>query len=95
MNIQQLRKDRQKWMNWKNIKPLREALDNLKNVKCDVEFSDTIKIDSKDGYDIEKTAKLMMPWRKGPFEIFDTFIDTEWKSNIKYNLLRPYFNLHD
>jgi tRNA (mo5U34)-methyltransferase len=37
----------------------------------------------------------MMPWRKGPFEIFDTFIDTEWKSNIKYNLLRKHFDLKD
>jgi len=37
----------------------------------------------------------MMPWRKGPFEIGETFIDTEWKSNIKYNLLRKHFSLKD
>jgi len=34
-----------------------------------------------------------MPWRKGPFEIGTTFIDSEWQSHIKYNLLRPHFNL--
>ena len=37
----------------------------------------------------------MMPWRKGPFKLFDTFIDAEWQSNIKYNLLRKHFNLKD
>ncbi|MCW9026862.1 MAG: tRNA 5-methoxyuridine(34)/uridine 5-oxyacetic acid(34) synthase CmoB, partial [Thiovulaceae bacterium] len=37
----------------------------------------------------------MMPWREGPFQLFDTYIDTEWRSNIKYNLLRKHFNLKD
>ncbi len=38
---------------------------------------------------------MLKPWRKGPFQIFDTFIDSEWNSSIKYNLLKPYFNLKD
>ncbi|MCA9407556.1 MAG: tRNA 5-methoxyuridine(34)/uridine 5-oxyacetic acid(34) synthase CmoB [Candidatus Omnitrophica bacterium] len=28
------------------------------------------------------------PWRKGPFEIFDIHIDTEWRSDIKWNRLK-------
>lgn len=44
---------------------------------------------------IIKTAKALIPWRKGPFKIFDLKIDSEWQSNLKYNLIRPHFNLKD
>ena len=94
MNLEQLRIDRQKWMSWKNIAPLREALNALENVDAKVELGDVVTISaSLDEDKINSTAKLLMPWRKGPFEIGTTYIDTEWRSNIKYNLLRPYFNL--
>ncbi len=95
MDIEQVKKDRLKWMDWKNIKPLRKALDSLEDIDCRVELGNTIRISSDTRYDIENIAKLMMPWRKGPFEILGTFIDTEWKSDIKYNLLRQYFDLKD
>ena len=96
MNLEQLRIDRQKWMTWKNIAPLREALDSLEEVECEVELGDVVKLSGKfDERKILETAKLLMPWRKGPFEIGETYIDTEWQSNIKYNLLRPYFDLKD
>ena len=97
MDLQKLRQERQKWLTWKNIAPLREALDSLEDITCKVEFGDVIKIDgeyenTKKVYEI---AQMLKPWRKGPFEIFDTFIDSEWRSYIKYNLIRPYFNLKD
>lgn len=28
------------------------------------------------------------PWRKGPFDLFDVFIDTEWQSNIKWDRIK-------
>lgn len=28
--------------------------------------------------------KVLMPWRKGPFNLFGTFIDTEWRSDMKW-----------
>ena len=40
-------------------------------------------------------AKTLIPWRKGPFNLFGLEIDSEWQSNIKYNLLRPHFDLKD
>lgn len=96
MQLQIIREERQKWLTWKNIAPLRTALESLDEVECEVELNDIINITgSFDEQKIEEVARLMMPWRKGPFKIGETFIDTEWKSNIKYNLLRPYFNLKD
>ena len=96
MNLEILRKERQKWMTWKNIAPLRDAIDNLEDVQATVELGDVVKItaafNEKKIYD---TAKLLMPWRKGPFKIGQTYIDSEWRSNVKYNLLRKHFNLKD
>ncbi len=96
MNLEIVREERKKWMSWKNIAPLREAIENLKDVTVDVTLGDVVKIEGNiDNTQLYKTAKLLMPWRKGPFKIGTTYIDTEWKSDIKYNLLRPYFNLRD
>lgn len=33
---------------------------------------------------IQQQLKVLMPWRKGPFNLFGVFIDTEWQSNIKW-----------
>ncbi|SFV75791.1 tRNA (5-methoxyuridine) 34 synthase [hydrothermal vent metagenome] len=94
MDLQQIREERQKWMRWKNIAPLRKELESLQDIKCDVLLEDIIQIKGdiaeKEIYNI---AKSMMPWRKGPFQIGDVFIDSEWRSYIKYNLLRKYFHL--
>ena len=49
----------------------------------------------QDAQQIKETALLMKPWRKGPFQLNDLFIDSEWQSQIKYNLLEPYFDLKD
>ena len=96
MDIQKIKTERQKWMQWKNIKPLRDALDTIDDVKCSVKFGDIIEIDGDfDDAKIYKIAKMMMPWRKGPFKIGNTFIDSEWRSDVKYNLLKEFFNLKD
>ena len=101
MDLTLLREERQKWLNWKNIKPYQEAIKNLpfyENVE--VSFNDRVsvkieKLSLEEAQQIEETALLMQPWRKGPFEINELFIDSEWQSQIKYNLLEPHFNLTD
>lgn len=72
----------------------------LKRTECEVIIGDVIKILSTKltkeyKQEIYSLAKELMPWRKGPFEIFDTFIDSEWQSFIKFNILKPYLNLND
>jgi len=38
-----------------------------------------------------KDALLSLsPWRKGPYQIFDTFIDTEWRSDWKWQRVSPH-----
>jgi tRNA (mo5U34)-methyltransferase len=104
MNLEQLRKQRAKWLEWKNIKPLREVLENLKKFdkyEYFLEPTDWLTLKSNSDLNnnekelLEKTAKALIPWRKGPFDIQGLQIDSEWQSNKKYNLLRPHFNLKD
>ena len=101
MNLNQIREERRGWLAWKNIAPLQEAIASLPTVKTSsVTLGDTIKINfeniSNDQQEqIYDVARMLMPWRKGPFEIGSTFIDSEWQSFIKYNLLEPHFDLHD
>ncbi len=100
-NIDKKREEREKSLCFKNIAPLRKklrALPSIKDVK--VLLDDVITLESKsvipeEKVYIEEFAKELKPWRKGPFKLFDTFIDSEWQSQIKYNLISPYFNLKD
>lgn len=104
MNLDQIKEEREKWFEWKNIKPMAEAVENIKKIdtsNINIYLDDWVKIDDNGKFSdeekllIEQTAKLLKPWRKGPFQIGRLKIDSEWQSNIKYNLLRPYFNLKD
>ena len=38
---------------------------------------------------IDKLQKLK-PWRKGPYDFFGIFIDTEWRSDWKWNRISPH-----
>ena len=105
MELDNIRKEREKWLEWKNIKPMRDALDCVKNIN----IPDDVKIKLDDwltiGDDktlsedqigiIKESAKKLIPWRKGPFDICGMKLDSEWQSNLKYNLLRPHFNLEN
>ncbi|MFK5882138.1 MAG: tRNA 5-methoxyuridine(34)/uridine 5-oxyacetic acid(34) synthase CmoB [Sulfurospirillum sp.] len=101
MDLKKIRALRLKWQEWKNVKTLRKSLQNIPEIK-DIKYSlkDCIKISSKEISkqtlnDVNALAWELRPWRKGPFDLFDTFIDSEWKSYIKYNLLEPHFDLKD
>ena len=101
MDLQSLRDERKKWLTWKNIRPYQEAIKALpKYSNVEVKLGDVVDIQIADlseeeAAQIRETALLMKPWRKGPFRINDLFIDSEWQSQIKYNLLEPHFNLED
>ncbi len=99
--LDKLRTQRAKCIEWKNIKPRWEAIEALPRVDdIRVEIDSTISIYSNsfsedDEANIYSTAKLIQPWRKGPFRVSKTFIDSEWRSFIKYDLLKPHFDISD
>ncbi|MDX1352609.1 MAG: tRNA 5-methoxyuridine(34)/uridine 5-oxyacetic acid(34) synthase CmoB [Thiomicrorhabdus sp.] len=40
--------------------------------------------------ELEEALRVFHPWRKGPFEIHDIYIDTEWHSDWKWDRVRPH-----
>lgn len=41
---------------------------------------------------LESGLRGLMPWRKGPFDFFGTHIDTEWRSDWKWDRISPYLS---
>ncbi len=42
--------------------------------------------------EIKTSLKQMHPWRKGPFDLFGVHIDTEWRSDWKWNRVREHIS---
>lgn len=42
---------------------------------------------------LEQALKDLIPWRKGPFELFGVHIDTEWRSDWKWARIAPHLDL--
>jgi len=94
MNIDEIIKQRESWYEWKNIVARRKALKRLPNLEANYKIDDIIKIDVDiDEKLLLEVAKTLKPWRKGPFQINNMFIDSEWQSFLKYNLLKPHFDI--
>ncbi len=41
---------------------------------------------------LQEQLMVLHPWRKGPFELFGIKIDTEWRSDWKWDRLKPYMS---
>ncbi|AOY87047.1 tRNA 5-methoxyuridine(34)/uridine 5-oxyacetic acid(34) synthase CmoB [Marinobacter salinus] len=41
---------------------------------------------------LETALRGLMPWRKGPYDFFGTYIDTEWRSDWKWDRVSPYLS---
>lgn len=54
-----------------------------------------VTVDSHEPLSAEELANLesglrgLMPWRKGPFRFFGTHVDTEWRSDWKWDRIAP------
>ena len=100
MDLEAVRAERRKWLEWKNIAPLIKGIDALPRPRVLSRiYGDTVTAELDPDYEaehagvIESVARSLMPWRKGPFRLGTLFIDSEWQSHIKYNLLKPHFDL--
>ncbi len=84
--------DFSKWQN---------AVNQLSSIQTDYfNFSDSIiqignekELSNKQAGKLLPALQVLRPWRKGPFNFFGNFIDSEWQSNKKWDRLQP--NLPD
>jgi len=44
---------------------------------------------------LKETLMLLHPWRKGPFDVFGMNIDTEWRSDWKWDRLKNHIELRN
>ncbi len=68
-----------------------KALPSIKadNIKLDADaITAASNADDNTRQQIEKNLKQLHPWRKGPFNIHGVHIDTEWRSDWKWERLR-------
>ncbi len=47
------------------------------------------ELESGEQSKVEKVLRSLMPWRKGPFSIFNIDVDAEWRSNRKWRRVLP------
>lgn len=96
VDLDSIRQERQKWLGYKNISNEVKQLKMLKDDEFEVKLGSIVKIKSKknaDGVLIKNLAIGLKPWRKGPFKIDDLLIDSEWQSNIKFDIISKHFDI--
>jgi tRNA (mo5U34)-methyltransferase len=60
--------------------------DDLVDEHCSGDFSRPEQIKSP----LQNQLKALHPWRKGPYNLFGIHIDTEWRSDWKWNRLKDH-----
>ena len=50
----------------------------------------TIKGECAEQQNLMNALQGLKPWRKGPFQFGDVYIDTEWRSNLKWARVAPH-----
>lgn len=97
--LAQIQKKTQAIMGAKNILPLVQAIRNLPSIPTQIVSCNGIHLQTDSDIDtilckrIYEIARALMPWRKGPFYLFNLHIDSEWQSFMKWQLIAPYLNL--
>ncbi|VFP82126.1 tRNA 5-methoxyuridine(34)/uridine 5-oxyacetic acid(34) synthase CmoB [Candidatus Erwinia haradaeae] len=64
-----------------------ESLDLVDGVSAD-----STLITCRHRVGIENLLRQLMPWRKGPFSLYGVYIDSEWRSDWKWDRLFPYIS---
>ncbi|MEL7036634.1 MAG: tRNA 5-methoxyuridine(34)/uridine 5-oxyacetic acid(34) synthase CmoB [Cyanobacteria bacterium J06592_8] len=55
-----------------------------------VKVGEANQLSSEQQQRFDQTLKVFCPWKKGPFELFGTLIDAEWRSDWKWERILPY-----
>jgi tRNA (mo5U34)-methyltransferase len=55
-----------------------------------IKIGGSSEIDENSRNELKQQLKAFHPWRKGPYDIFGIHIDTEWRSDWKWNRLKQH-----
>lgn len=90
---EQLHGDFNKWI--KLLGKLPQTQPSLINLTDQVEFGREADINEYTQKQIIGLLKQLMPWRKGPFQVHGIHIDTEWRSDWKWDRVQPHIQSLD
>lgn len=73
------------------------ALEQLPDISAEQVVLDQSRVGATTTAPVSKATRAQLreslrglhPWRKGPFELFDVLVDTEWRSDWKWDRLTP------
>lgn len=76
-------------------KALSEITSLVKGCRVELEIGNAVglnsgDLDDQDSKDLLSHYQKLNPWRKGPFEIQGTLIDTEWQSWMKWDRIKEW-----
>ncbi|WP_196161743.1 tRNA 5-methoxyuridine(34)/uridine 5-oxyacetic acid(34) synthase CmoB [Reinekea sp. G2M2-21] len=79
-----------------NLPRLLAEIDQLPDLKAEnIALNDVIDIRGSAGNQINilnQCLENLKPWRKGPFNFFDTYVDSEWRCDLKWQRVCPYIS---
>ena len=91
--IRQLREEAQAQLQAKKLAKFKQAIDQLprfktkdyriKNGKIHVGHQDEMSCREYENF--SNSVNTFIPWKKGPFHLFGIDIDSEWRSDLKWN----------
>lgn len=97
--LARVRAEKRRWVRQRKNGFLRyrepsESVRHLRASWCDfsgdaVQIGRAEEIDPAERQRVLQVMRSFMPWRKGPFNVFGIDIDAEWRSERKWNRLRP------
>ena len=91
--------EKKRWLNLgkKGVERFRRPYETVRHIRaghCDfsgdvVTIGSARELSVQDEKKVYRVLRDFMPWRKGPFEVFGTRIDAEWRSERKWNRVLP------
>lgn len=99
-NIVRMREHSNKCFDWKGTQPyypILEKTEDIKAVFTDYSGSAPLigkreELSDEQFERFHQGLKDLMPWRKGPFNLFDIDLDAEWRSNLKWERVANYLD---
>jgi tRNA (mo5U34)-methyltransferase len=85
-----LKEERESWKERPHFKEIEQALKSLPDINGPTDYTQrAIQIISnqKAPTEVKALAEKLIPWKKGPFDLFDLKIDAEWRSDFKWERL--------
>ncbi|MGB1310001.1 MAG: tRNA 5-methoxyuridine(34)/uridine 5-oxyacetic acid(34) synthase CmoB [Leucothrix sp.] len=60
-----------------------------------IRIGEAADLDAEQAALLEQQLRTIIPWRKGPYEIFGIPVNTEWRSDFKWQRIQPHLSALD